>query len=122
MRQFQAEAVLGIEFARRLDQAEGKILIDAPVTALVGVRQGAAGNTAANAQMIELGFVRTQTGLDVAQALPVGQLREGHAQELIEVRESERRIAARVLGHAAPEGVQWQMIHQLCEHQLPRMH
>ena len=122
MRQFQAEAVLGIEFARRLDQAEGKILIDAPVTALVGVRQGAAGNTAANAQMIELGFVRTQTGLDVAQALPVGQLREGHAQELIEMRKGEGRIAPGILAHASPEGMQRQMIHELREHQLSRMH
>ena len=122
MRQFQAEAVLGIEFARCLDQAESEILIDAPVAVLVGVGQRALGNAAANAQVVELGGMRAKTGLDVAQAFAVGQLREGHAQELVEVRESERRIASGVLGHAAPEGVQRQMIHQLGKHQLSRMH
>lgn len=66
MRQFQAEAVLGVELARCLDQAEGEILIDAPVAVLVGVRQRALGNAAANAQMVELGGMRAQTGLDVA--------------------------------------------------------
>lgn len=122
MHQFQAEAVLGIEFVRCLDQAEGEILINAPVAVLVGVGQRALGNAAAYAQMVELGGMRAQTGLDVAQAFPVSQLREGHAQELIEVRESERRIAPRVFCHASSEGVQRQMIHQLGKHQLSRRH
>lgn len=122
MRQFQAEAVLGVELARGLDQAEGEVLIDAPVAVLVGIRQRALGDAAANAQMVELGGMRAQTGLDIAQAFPVGQLCKGHAQKLVEVRESERRIAPRVLGYAAPEGVQRQVIHQLGKHQLSRMH
>jgi hypothetical protein len=49
-------------------------------------------------------------------------LREGHAQELIEVRKSEHRVTPRILGHATPENVQRQMIHQLGEYQLPRIH
>ena len=122
MRQFQAEAVFGIEFARFLNQAEGEILIDAPVATLVGIRQCALGNAAANAQMVELGGMGAQTSLDVAQAFPVGQLREGHAQKLIEMRKSERRITPRVLVHATPKSVQWQMIHELSEYQLSRMH
>jgi hypothetical protein len=72
--------------------------------------------------MVELGGMRPQAGLDVAQAFPVGQLGEGHAQELVEMRKSERRITPWVLGHTTPESMQWQVIHQLGKHQLSSMH
>ena len=48
---------------------------DAVFAVLDGVCQRALGNAAANAQMIELGGIRLQTGLDVTQV--AGQLREG---------------------------------------------
>ena len=122
MRQLDAKVVLGIELASCLDQPEGEVLVNAPVARLVGIGQGAASNSAANTQVIEPGGVRAQAGLDVAQTFPIGQLREGHAQELIEMRKGECRIAPRVLGHASPEGMQRQMVHELGEHQLSRMH
>lgn len=58
--------------------------------------------------MIELGGMRTQTGLDVAQAFPVSELREGHAQELVEMREGKRMkvifsLFISRLNQAAPE-------------------
>lgn len=72
MRQHDPEVVLGIELAHRLDQSKGKILADAPVAILVGICQGTAGETATNAKMIQLGGMRAQAGLDIAQALAVG--------------------------------------------------
>lgn len=62
MRQFQTEAVPGVKLARCLDQAEGKVLIDAPVAVFVGVGQCAFGNAATDAQMIQLGRMRAQAG------------------------------------------------------------
>jgi ABC-type Fe3+/spermidine/putrescine transport system ATPase subunit len=38
---------------------------------------------AAEAQVVQLNLHRTQTGLDVAQTFPIGQLGEGHGQILI---------------------------------------
>src|SRR5713226_1412566 len=38
---------------------------------------------AAETQVVQLALHRTQTGLDVAQTFPIGQLREGHGQILI---------------------------------------
>ena len=122
MLQLQAKAVPGVELASCLDQTEGEILVNAPVAGLVGVGQCAAGDSAANPQVIELGGVRTQAGLDVAQTFSIGQLREGHAQELIEMREGECRIAAWVPADAPPEGMQRQMLHELGEHQFSRVH
>jgi hypothetical protein len=55
--------------------------------------------------MIELGLMRAQTGLDVAQALAASQLREGHAEKLVEMRESLGGIFGRVTLHTAAERV-----------------
>ena len=117
-----AEAVVRVELAREANQVQCEILIDAPVARLVGIGQGAARDATADTQVIELGRVRTQARFDVAQALAKGELRKGHAQKLIQVRERQRRIATRVLRHTAPKRVQRQMLHQLSKHQLPRMH
>src|SRR5204862_4019356 len=66
--------------------------------------------------------MRAQARLDVAQTFAESQLRKGHAQELIQVRERQRRIAAWILRNTSAEGVQRQMLHQLSKYQLPRMH
>ena len=46
----------------------------------LAVGQGGAGDAPADAHVVELGVLGAQAGLDVAQALAIGQLREGHAQ------------------------------------------
>ena len=120
--QLHPEPVLGIESAGDVDERIREILIDAPVAALVGAGQRAAGDPAANAQVVELARLRAQAGLDVAQAFAVGELREHYAQKLIEVRERERRVCPRVFRHAPSKRVQRQMLHQLREHQLARIH
>lgn len=120
--QLHRKAVVRIETACDVNQAQGEVLVDAPVALLVGIGQCAARNTTANPQVIELGRVGPQAGFDIPQALAVRQLRECHAQELIEMRETECWIPTGVFGNAAPERVQWHMIHQLGEHQLSRMH
>jgi hypothetical protein len=49
-------------------------------------------------------------------------LRKCHAQKLIEVRELERRISARISRHTPTKRGQRQVLHQLREHQLPVRH
>ncbi len=58
-----------------------------------------------DAQMVELGLVGAQTGLDVAQALAVGQLSEGHAEKLVEMRKRLGGIFGRITLHTAAERV-----------------
>ena len=111
-----------VELAGGLDQAEREVLVDAPVAILVGIRQRAAGDAATDAHMVQLVRVCPQAGFDVPQAFAESQLGKRHAQELVEVGERERRIAARILRHAAAEGVRRQMIHQLREYQFSRIH
>jgi hypothetical protein len=72
-------------------------------------------------QMIQLGWLRAQTGFDVAQALAISQLRERHAQELIQAGERLHLPFARIAADDSTKGVQRQML-DLCEDQLARVH
>jgi len=119
MFQFCRERVLGIEPQGDFDERAREILIDAPVAILIDIGQRAAGDPAANNQVVELARVRPQASPDVALAFPVSELREGHAQILIEIRKRERRICPSVFRYALSKRVQRQIFHQLSEHQFP---
>ncbi len=90
------KAVVGVGHpCRRPDQAHAGVGIDTPIAPLVGVGQGGTGNPATDAQVVKLGLMGEQAGLDVTQALAAGQLREGHAQELVEMWKGLGGIAGR---------------------------
>ncbi len=65
------------------DQSLREIGEDPPIMRFVRVGQRRARHLAAESQVVQLALHRTQTGLDVAQTFPIGQLREGHGQILI---------------------------------------
>src|SRR5579864_1256579 len=77
---------------------------------------------AAKSQVIELGTLHTQTRFDVAQALAIGQLREGHREVLVETREPLDLVLAGIAHDAAMKRVQRQMLHHLREHELAQVH
>ena len=87
--------------------------MDAPVAPLVGVGQGGAGDTSANAHAVELALLGAQTGFDVAQALAIGQLCEGHAQVLIETGKALDFVVAAIALDATAEGVKGKVIEHL---------
>jgi hypothetical protein len=61
-------------------------------------------------------------GRDVAQPLAVGQLRAGHAAELIRATEIAHATIAAVALDDASKRLPRQMLHQLREHQLACIH
>ena len=63
-----------------------------------------------------------QVDLDIAQGLPVGQLRKGHGEELIQAGEVLDLVLATMLGHAAPKGAHGQVGHELRKHELALVH
>src|SRR5579864_5261866 len=77
---------------------------------------------AAKSQVIELGTLHTQTRFDVAQALAIGQLREGHREVLVETREPLDLVLAGIAHDAAMKRVQRQMLQHLREHELAQVH
>jgi hypothetical protein len=60
-----------------------EIGVDPAVAPLVRIGEGAPGDPAPQARMVELGLQGAEAGLDVAQALPVRELGEGEAEELV---------------------------------------
>jgi hypothetical protein len=72
--------------------------------------------------MIQLGSIRSQTGLDVPQALAVRQLSKGQTQKLIATREPSRSLIAPITPHTRVELVPRQKLHELRKNQRPDMH
>ena len=102
--QLNTERLLGIEAPRDTNEALGEVAVDAPIARCVGVGQSVAGDIAADAEMIELRLVCPRAGFDIAQALSPCELRECHAQILIETREALDLVLAVVASNATPEG------------------
>jgi hypothetical protein len=66
-------------------------------------------------QLVALG---TQTGLDVSETLPIGELGERHRQVLVEATEPPHFVVASVASDAAVKGVKEKVIHDLAEDQF----
>jgi hypothetical protein len=101
--QLQAGIVVGIEISGLMNQNLGEVSIDAPVARFVGVGQSASGHAATESHVIELRRYSTQTSLDIAEALPVGQLSEGHSQKLVPAGKAFDLTVAAVADNAATE-------------------
>jgi hypothetical protein len=120
--QLQPKRVVGIEPTGDLDQRLGEVGIDAPVAYAVGVGQRVACNHTAEPHVIELRTLSPQADLHLAQTLPIGQLCERHAQELVEATEPLDLMLTVVPRDAPAKPMQRQMIHDLGEHQLAGVH
>jgi hypothetical protein len=120
--QIDAEGLLHIQPPGDADQALGEIGVDAPVAHGVGIGQRVASHRRPNPEMIELGTLCTQAYFDVPKTLPVGQLCERHAQELIQAREGLHFELAPIADNAAAESSQRKMAHQLRKHQPASVH
>ena len=95
---------------------------DAPVPLLVRVGQRAAGNTGTYTHVVELAALGLETGFDIAQALALCKLSEGHAAKLLLATEALDVSVAAVALNAAAEGVQWQVVHCLRENEFACKH
>ena len=58
----------------------GELRKDPPIMRLVCIGQRRARHFAAEPHVIQLALQRAQAGLDITQALAIGELREGHRQ------------------------------------------
>ena len=85
--QFQSKILSGVEDTRLAHESFGEILPESIVSLLVGFGQGGLGNSFSKTKMIE-GFASgVETGGDIAQSFPPGQLRKGHADQLLSATE-----------------------------------
>ena len=79
--------------------------VDSPISLLVGDCQGVAADPRAEACVIELVLHCTQAGLDVTQAIAIGELAEDHAEKLVPAAEPTPPGVAAIPLHTPAEGV-----------------
>jgi hypothetical protein len=84
--------------------------------------QRRASDCRANAHVVKLTGLSRQTHFDIAQAFAVGQLRESHAEELIEAGEGSQTIVSGVAMDTLLEVVSRQVIEYLREDAATGMH
>jgi hypothetical protein len=120
--QIDCQGFVRVQRPRGVDQSLRQLRVDAPIALLVGLGKGAARNAPTQAQVIELGRLAAQTGFDVAQALAMRELREGHAQELIDAGEALDVSLAAILRHQSAKSLPRHVLHQLSEHQSAGVH
>src|SRR5450432_237228 len=120
--EIDGQRIARVQPACDADQRLCKFAMDAPVASFVSVGQGTATDVAADAQMIELGVLRSQAGFDVAQTLAVGQLREGQTQKLIQARKPAYIEVAVIFIDAASESVPRRKLHDLREDKSAAIH
>src|SRR5271168_3181551 len=120
--QFYAEVLVDVERASLDDQPLSQLEVDAPVARLVSVGQRRASDRRADAHVVKLAGLSRQTHFDIAQALAVGQLREGHDAKLLGATEAARPVIAAVSIDDAVEGLPRQEVHGLREQGLAEVH
>ena len=120
--QFDPKGLFGIQPTGDANETLRKVGIDAPVAHGIGIGQRVAGHVRANAQMVQLGALGAQTGFDVAQALAVSQLREGHGAELLRATQTAHSGIAAITRHDARKAGPRNELHNLCEQRLAHVH
>jgi len=109
--ELQPEIFVHIQLSGDLDQHLSKVGVNVPISFFVGIGQCASGNSAPDPCMIKLGLHGPQACFDVAKALPIGQLSEGHAKELIETRKVSNPVFALIPVNAFVEFVSRKKAH-----------
>ena len=70
-----------------IDKRLSKLSIDAPISELVGIGQGIAGDRASNTHVVAFGPLGTKTCFNVPKAFPIGKLCKCHTKILVETGE-----------------------------------
>ncbi len=120
--EFQSEIVVGIKVASLMDEDLGEVGVDAPIASLIGVGQSTSGDPAAESHVIELRRHSAETGLDIAEALAVGQLSESHGEKLVPAGKAFDFMAAVITDDAATELMDGQEIDKLDENGFTDIH
>ena len=104
------------------DEQSGQVSPDTPVAPLVGVVQRRTPGRGTKAHAVQLGVIGQQTGFDVAQALAVGQLGEGHGAELLGAAQAAYSGIATITRHDSRKAGPGHKLHELREQGLAQIH
>jgi len=99
-----------------------KIGVNPPIVRSIRVGQSASRNPSPKTRVIQLGFEGPQTGLDVPQAFPKGELRKRQTQELVATGKTSWPPIPSIPRDTLVELATGQKLHQLRKHELTLEH
>jgi len=111
-----------VQLARLSDQNLGELRVHPPIAQFVGIGQGGAPHCGPEAHAVELCGLCGHARLDVPQALPIGELGEGHHPEMFRAVQRPHVVVPSVTVHDPFEGGPWQMVHELGKKCAARVH
>jgi hypothetical protein len=111
--EIKANIVFDIKFACALDQNGGQIRPHTPIAQLVGVSQSRLCDGLAQSHAVQFCGLSAETGLDVAQALAIGDLRKSHNAEMFRAPKRSDADVAAILPDNAIKTRPWNEIHDL---------
>jgi hypothetical protein len=120
--QIDTKGFVDIERPRDADEALREIGVDAPVAHRIRIGERIACDRRANPEVVQLRVLGAQIRLDVAQALPKSQLRERHAQKLIQTGERLDLAFPAIPRHTSTKRRQRKVLHQLRKNQFAVVH
>jgi len=120
--EIDAKRFVQVKWSSYSDQALRKVGVDSPISNRIRIGQRISRHLAAKAHVVELGGLTAQTSFDVAQTLAIGQLRERHAQKLIETCEVFDLVLSIVSSDTSAESGQRQVRHHLRKNKFARIH
>ncbi|OQC72249.1 MAG: hypothetical protein BWX44_01765 [Spirochaetes bacterium ADurb.Bin001] len=109
--QFDTKGIGGVKLSGFLDEDLREVCINPPISGLIGMSKGIAGDLSPDAQVIKPGLGCPQANLDISQAFAISQLGECHAEKLVPARETDHLVIAIVLIDAFSELVCGDEIH-----------
>lgn len=104
------------------NQGVSQIGVNAPVSLLVGIGDCRTRYLAADTHVVQLLLLGSEARFDVSQTFPVGELRECHAEILIEAGKTLYLEVALVPCHALPKGADRHEVHNLRENEFASIH
>src|SRR6266540_2142023 len=117
-----AKRVLGIKTTGDGDERLGKVGVDAPVAALVGIGQSTARHPALDAHVVQLARLRAQARFDVAQTFSISQLSKSHAKIMVEAGKTLDLVPSAIARHTTAKRRQRQMLRDLRKYQFAQVH
>src|SRR6185369_15447168 len=86
--EIQPQIGLGIHWASDVDERVSEIRVDSPIPTFVRIGKRRSPHWSAESAVIELAALYSQADFDVAKALAICELREGHGKKLIPTSEA----------------------------------
>ena len=121
--ELHAKGLCRIKWPGNTDQVLREVGIDLPRSCGVRIGQRVARNRlTAKPHVVQPPCLGTQIDFDIAQGFAVGQLGEGHGEELVQTREVFDLVFPVVIGHTAAKGTQRQVQHELREYERALVH